>query len=291
MAIIIDENSRVIIQGITGGTGRGMAARMSEKYNTLVGGVTPGKGGMEVCGKPVFNFVHEAVEAVGANTSAIVVPAKLVKGAFMEAVDAGIKTIWVYTDDIPLYDTVEMVQYAKMHGVRFIGPNSAGCVSPEKGSIADYNEDTLPMPQGHIGVVSKSGSLNSEAVDMLARAGYGFSTIVTLGGEAIGGTSFQDVLPLFRDDPQTEAVVMISEVGGTDEAACRDIIKDFGKPIIAYISGHTAPPKKRMGHAGAIAGSEAESAAAKTRILREVGVPVADYIEEIPELMKKVYHP
>lgn len=287
MAIIVDERSRVIIQGITGGTGRGMAARMTEYYHTLVGGVSPGKGGQEVCGKPVFNYVHEAVAAVQADTSAVVVPAAFVKDAVMEAVDAGIKTIWVYTDNIPLYDTMEMVQYAKMNGVHMIGPNSAGVVSLGKCSIADFNEKTLPMPQGHIGIVAKSGSLDNEAIDMFRRAGYGFSTICALGGEAIVGSSFREVLPLFRDDPETEAVVMMSEVGGADEAAALEILKNFGKPIVAYICGHTAPPKKRMGHAGAIAGSEAETAAGKTKLLREAGIPVADYLEELPVLMKQ----
>lgn len=254
MAIIIDNSSRIIIQGITGTTGKTFAERMSKYYKTLVGGVTPGKGGEQVFGVPVFNFVHEAVEKAGANTSIVAVPARFAKDASMEAMDAGIKTVWVYTDKIPVHDAMEMIQYAFLKGVRLIGPNSAGVVSPGKASAAEHNEDQLPMTEGSIGVLSKSGSLSYEVINMIYEAGLGFSTIICIGGDPVVGTSCRDVLQLFRDDEETKAVVMIGEIGGTDETDCIDIIEKMGKPIVAYISGHIAPEKKKMGHAGAIIG-------------------------------------
>lgn len=286
MAIIVDRDSKIIIQGITGTTGRTFAERMTKYYDTLVGGVTPGKGGSEIFGVPVFDFVHEAVEKVGANTSLIVVPARFVKDAVMEAVDAGIKTIWAYTDKVPVHDAMEMVQYAKLNGVRLIGPNSAGVVSPGKASAAEHNEEQLPLIEGNVGVISKSGSLSYEVINMIYEGGLGFSTIICIGGDPVLGTSCRGILELFRDDDETKAIVMIGEIGGTDEIDCIDIIKDIKKPIIAYISGHTAPEKKKMGHAGAIVGGAAESAKGKSEILKRAGVDVVETIEEIPAALK-----
>lgn len=288
MAIIVDKSSRVIIQGITGRIGRSFARRMAGHYDNFVGGVTPGKGGQEVEGKPVFNFVSEAVEKIGANTSVVVVAAPFVKEAVMEAVDAGIKTVWVYTDKVPVHDAVEMVQYAKLGGVRLVGPNSAGVVSPGKASAAELNEEHIPLHEGRVGLLSKSGSLSYEVINMINDAGMGISTAICIGGDPVLGTTCRDVLEMFRDDDETEAVVMVGEIGGTDETDCIDIIKELNKPMVAYISGHTAPDKKKMGHAGAIIGGSGESAAAKSQALAAAGVTIAYSIEQIPEALKKL---
>ncbi len=286
MAIIVDNSSKIIIQGITGTTGKTFAERMSKYYKTLVGGVTPGKGGEEIFGIPVFNFVHEAVEKTGANTSIVAVPARFVKDAAMEAIDAGIKTIWVYTDKVPVHDAMEMVQYAALKRVRLVGPNSAGVVSPGKASAAEHNENQLPLKEGNIGVLSKSGSLSYEVINMIYEGGFGFSTIICIGGDPVLGTSCRDVLKMFKNDEETKAVVMIGEIGGTDETDCIDIIEEMNKPIVAYISGHIAPEKKKMGHAGAIIGGTEESAKGKSEILRKAGVKVVDSIEEIPSALE-----
>ena len=289
MAIIVDNDSRVIIQGITGKTGRTFADRMSKYYpTTFVGGVTPGKKGEVVCEKPVYNFVREAVEELGANTSVIVVPARLLKDAVLEAVDAGIKTIWTYTDGVAVHDAVDMVQYCKLNGVRLIGPNSAGVLSPGKASAAEHNENMLPLLPGNIGLLSKSGSLSYEVINMIHDAGFGFSSIICIGGDPVLGTTCADVLRLYADDPETKAIVMVGEIGGTDEADCAELIKSIDKPIVGYVCGHTAPPKKKMGHAGAIVGGEAETAAGKTKILKDAGVITVTSIEGIPEALQKL---
>ena len=288
MAIIVDQNSRIIIQGITGASGSAMAERMCKYYSNMLGGVSPGKGGQTVAGRPVFDFVHEAVDALRADTSAIVVPAPFAKEALMEAVDAGIKTVWVYSDRMPLHETIEMIYYAKQNGVRLIGPNAAGVVSPGRASISDLNEESLPLIPGKIGLAAKSGSLNVEAVSLLHEAGYGFSSVVSMGGEPFSGTTFTDVLQLFKEDEETDAVIMLGEIGGSDEVDCIPIIQQLGKPLMAYISGHTAPQKKTMGHAGAIASSTSETAEGKSKALRGAGIPVADYIEEIPDFIRKI---
>ncbi len=288
MAIIVNENSKVIIQGITGRVGQNFAERMARHYPNFVAGVTPGKGGQEVYGKPVFNTVQEAVDKFGANASVIVVGAKYVKNSIYEAIDAGIKTMWVYADGVPVHDTMEFVQYAKLNGVRLIGPNSAGCVSPGKASIAELHEDVLPMRPGNIGLVSKSGSLSYETINMIADAGFGFTTIICVGGDPVLGTTMQDAIKLFADDPDTKAIVMVGEVGGSDEVDSIPAIKASGKPVCAYIAGHSAPAKKKMGHAGAIVSSAADTADGKSAALREAGVLVAETIEEVPQILKKV---
>lgn len=288
MAIIVNNNSRTIIQGITGTTGRTFAERMSQHYDTFVGGVTPGKAGETVCGKPVFNFVRDAVAALGANTSIIVVPSRFVKDAVYEAVDAGIKTIWTYTDGVSVHDAVDMVHYCRMNGVRLVGPNSAGVLSPGKASAAEHNEKMLPLVPGNIGLLSKSGSLSYEVINMIYNAGFGFSTIICIGGDPVLGTTCADVLEMFACDEETEAIVMVGEIGGTDEVDCAELIKTIKKPIVGYISGHTAPPQKKMGHAGAIAGGAGETAKEKTEVLAAAGVITVSSIEEIPEALKKL---
>lgn len=289
MAIIINEKSRVIIQGITGRVGKNFAERMARHYPNFVGGVTPGKGGQEVSGKPVFNTVSEAVKNVQANTSVIVVAAPFVKEAVFEAADAGIKTMWVYTDGVPVHDTMEMVQYVHLKGARLVGPNSAGLVSPGKASTAELNEDMLPLKAGTIGLVSKSGSLSYEVIHMIYECGLGFSTVICVGGDPVLGTNIQDALSLFKDDPQTKAVVMLGEVGGSDEADSVETIKTMGKPVVAYIAGHSAPAKKKMGHAGAIVSSAADTAQGKSEVLREAGVHVVETIEDIPVVLNKLH--
>lgn len=288
MAIIINESSRVIIQGITGKKGRTFAERMAKYYSNFVGGVTPGKGGQIVAGKPVFNYVEEAVKELNANTSVVVVAAPFVKAAVIEALDAGIKTIWVYTDKVPVHETMIMVQYAKLKGATLVGPNSAGLVSPGKASAGELNEEQLPLVPGNVGLISKSGSLAYEVINLINEAGFGFSTAICIGGDPILGTTCGDVLRAFKDDEETKAVVMIGEVGGTDEIDDMDIIKEMNKPVVAYISGHTAPPKKKMGHAGAIVNGSSDTAAAKTAALKEAGVITATCIEEIPKALKEL---
>lgn len=288
MAIIVDRNSRVIIQGITGTTGRTFAQRMSEHYDTFVGGVTPGKGGEVVCGKPVFNFVRDAVAQVKANTSIIVVPSKFLKDAVYEAVDAGIKTIWTYTDGVAVHDAVDMIQYCKLNGVRLVGPNSAGVLSPGKASAAEHNENMLPLEEGNVGFLSKSGSLSYEVINMIHDAGFGFSSIICIGGDPVLGTTCADVLQMYKEDEETRAIVMVGEIGGTDEGDCAELIKSIGKPVIGYISGHTAPPKKKMGHAGAIAGGTSETAKGKTDILAGAGAVVVTSIDEIPQVLQQL---
>ena len=288
MAIIIDEHSKIIIQGITGKRGRTFAERMAKFYPNFLGGVTPGKAGQEVAGKPVFDFVRDAVDDLGANTSIVAVAASFVKNAVFEALDAGIKTIWVYTDKVPVHDTMEMVQYAKLKGATLIGPNSAGLVSPGKANAGELNEEQLPLNQGFVGLVSKSGSLCYEAIQLIHEKGLGFSTVVCIGGDPILGTSIQDILKKFNEDNDTKAVVIIGEVGGTDEIDSLDVIKDMDKPVIAYICGHTAPEKKKMGHAGAIVSRQSDTAAAKTAVLREAGVTAVSNIEDISEKLEKI---
>ena len=285
MAVIVNEQSRTIIQGITGRIGRVFAERMALHYENFVGGVSPGKGGMAVSGKPVFDFVADAVEALAANTSIVVVPGPYVREAVLEAFDAGIKTVWVYTDGVPVHDTLLLVSYANAKGARLIGPNSAGIVSPGKASAGELNETTLPLRPGPIGVVSKSGSLSYEVINMVAEAGYGFSTVACVGGDPVIGSSCRDIMEAFANDDETKAVVLLGEIGGSDEIDCIEVISQMKKPVVAYIAGHTAPPQKKMGHAGAIVQGNEETAAAKTSLLQATGVKTADCIDEIPRLL------
>ena len=288
MAIFIDESSRVIMQGITGKIGNVFAERMAKHYKTFVGGVTPGKGGQEVFGKPVFNTVNSAVKELGANTSIVVVAAPYVKEAVMEAVDAGIKTIWAYTDRVPVHETMEMVHYAKLFGVRLIGPNSAGIVSPGKASASELSEYQVPLKEGNIGVLSKSGSLSYEAINMIYDAGFGFTTIICIGGDPVPGTTLTDSMEAFRDDDDTKAVVLLGEIGGADEINCIDVIKTMDKPVIAYISGHSAPVQRAMGHAGAIIDGENDTAEVKTKLLAEAGVNAVYCLEDIAKAVRAI---
>jgi succinyl-CoA synthetase alpha subunit len=285
MAIYVDRSSRVIIQGITGRIGMVFAERMAKHYKNFIGGVTPGKGGHSAFDKPIFNTVKEAVEVLSANTSIVVVAAPYVKSAVLEAIDAGIKTVWAYTDRVPVHETLKMVEYAKLKGVRFIGPNSAGVVSPGKASASELNENQLPLVEGNIGLLSKSGSLAYEVINLIYEAGFGFSTIICIGGDPVLGTTLKDAMVDFHNDKETEAIVMLGEIGGNDEFDCIEEIKIMNKPVIAYVCGHSAPPEKKMGHAGAIISKTDESAVGKTSALAAAGALTVECIEDIPQAL------
>lgn len=287
MSVFIDQSSTVIIQGITGKIGRVFAERMARHYPNFAGGVTPGKKGQTVCEKPVFNTVKEAVDSLGANASIISVGAEFVYDAALEAMDAGIKTIWIYTDGLPVHKTLELVHFAAMYGATLIGPNSAGIVSPKKASMAELSEDQMPLREGPVGLVSKSGSLCYEVVSELHKAGFGFSTIACLGGDPVIGTTMKDALVKFQKDPETKAVVLLGEIGGTMETDCAGVIRNMDKPVFAYICGHCAPPAKKIGHAGALVSGSGDTASAKTKVLSEAGVCVAASLEELFFLLKE----
>ena len=279
MAILIDQTSRIIIQGITGGTGRSYAQRMVAHGTPLVGGVAPGRGGQEVAGVPVFDTVAEAVAATGADCVLSAIRASLALEAMLEAFEAGLRLAVLYTEGVPVQDAIRMRAYARARGAHLLGPNSAGVMSPGLANMADI-ADTC-VQRGRIGIVSKSGTLTYEAIDSLAAQGLGVSTVVCLGGDPVVGTTYADVLPLFEADAETDAVVLIGEPGGTMEYRAVDCIAAMTKPVIAYITGQFAPAEKRMGHAGAISGSQAVSAAAKLAAFRAAGCVGCDIVTDI----------
>ncbi len=285
MAILLTKDNRVIVQGITGRDGSFHTKLMLEYGTNIVGGVTPGKGGQEVHGVPVFNTVKEAVKETGADTSIIFVPAKFAADAMMEAIDAGIKLVVTITEGIPVNDVMKAKIFAEERGARIIGPNCPGLITPGQAKVG-----IMPghiFKEGGIGVVSRSGTLTYEIVSHLTANGFGQSTAIGIGGDPIIGTKFIDALRLFKDDPQTEAVVLIGEIGGTDEQDAADYIaKEFNKPVVAFIAGRTAPKEKRMGHAGAIIMGSEGTYEEKRRKFESVGVPVADLPEEVPKLLR-----
>jgi len=287
VSIIVDENTRVISQGITGNEGLFHTRQMVEYGTKVVGGVTPGKGGQKVDNIPVFNTVAAAVQATGADTSVIFVPPAFSADAIMEAADAGIKTIVCLTEGIPTLEMIQVKIYLKGKGIRLIGPNTPGIISPGKckiGIMAGYIHK-----EGSIGVISRSGTLTYEVVDLLTKNGLGQSTCLGIGGDPIIGLNFVDLLGMFEKDPQTEAVVMIGEIGGTaEEEAAAFYKKNMKKPIVAFIAGKTAPPGRRMGHAGAIVSGGSGTAAQKIETLEDAGIPVVDYPEMIPQQLKKI---
>lgn len=271
MSILIDRNTRVICQGFTGSQGT-LHSRQALEYGTcLLGGVTPGKGGMTHLGLPVFNTVREAVDATGATASAVFIPAPFCRDAILEAADAGIKLIVAITEGIPVLDMVRIMPVLRASGVRLIGPNCPGIVSSGECKIGI-------MPgyihrKGRVGIVSRSGTLTYEAVKQTTDAGFGQTTCVGIGGDPVPGTSFTDILELFEQDPETEAIVMIGEIGGTaEEQAAEYIRSSVTKPVVAYIAGTAAPAGKRMGHAGAIISGGRGTAAEKYAALEHAGV-------------------
>jgi succinyl-CoA synthetase alpha subunit len=288
MSILVNKNTKVIVQGITGTHGSFHAEKMKEYGTQMVGGVTPGKGGQEVHGIPVFNSVKEAVEKTGADASVIYVPAKFCAAAIKEAADGGIKLIICITEGIPASDIARLRPYLKQKGVRMIGPNCPGIITPEECKIG-----IMPgyiHKKGPVGVVSKSGTLTYEAVWQLTERGIGQSTCIGIGGDPIVGTQFIDALTLFEKDPATEAIVLIGEIGGTaEEEAAEFIEKNVTKPVVAFIAGSNAPPGKRMGHAGAIISGGSGKASSKIERLQKAGVHVVPSPALIGETVEKVY--
>jgi succinyl-CoA synthetase alpha subunit len=284
MSILIGKDTRVIVQGITGRDGSFHAKSMREYGTHVVGGVTPGKGGQSMDGIPVFDTVAEAMAATRADCSVIFVPAPFAEAALTEAAEAGVPLVACITEGIPVLSTIRSAQLLAERGVRLIGPNCPGLISPGACKIG-IMPGRIHLP-GDIGVISRSGTLTYEVVWALTLAGMGQSTCIGVGGDPVIGTGFVDLLELFEADPGTAGVVLIGEIGGDDEErAARFIHDSMRKPVVAFISGRTAPPEKRMGHAGAIVSGGHGTAAAKVGALREAGVPVADRPDEIPGLM------
>ncbi len=286
MSILVDKDTRLLVQGITGREGLFHAEQMLAYGTTVVAGVTPGKGGEWVLDHkvPVFDTVRTAVEATGANATVIFVPARFASDAMLEAADAGIPLIVCITEGIPVRDMMQVRRYLDQKGVRLVGPNCPGLLTPGEckvGIIPGHIADP-----GNIGVVSRSGTLTYEVLYALKQRGLGASTCVGIGGDPVNGTSFIDALALFEADPQTEKVVLIGEIGGTDEERAAEYISDhMTKPVVAFIAGRTAPPGKRMGHAGAIIEGGAGTAEEKIRALEAAGVPVAEHPEQLAEMV------
>ncbi len=284
MAILIDKNTKLLVQGITGREGLFHTEQMIEYGTDVVGGVTPGKGGEWALGKPVFDTVKTAKEATGANTSVIYVPAAFAADAIYEAIDAGIELIVCITEGVPILDMMKVRAHLDQSHCRLVGPNCPGMLTPGQSKVG-IMPGHIATP-GNVGVVSRSGTLTYEVVYALTQHGIGQSTCVGIGGDPINGTNFLDVLKMFEEDPQTEKVVLIGEIGGTDEEKAAQYIANYmTKPVVAFIAGRTAPPGKRMGHAGAIVEGGAGTAEDKIAALQAAGVKVADHPEQIPDLL------
>ncbi|MCP4549003.1 MAG: succinate--CoA ligase subunit alpha [bacterium] len=288
MSIFINNDTRLVVQGITGRDGGFHTERMLSFGTKVVAGVTPGKGGLDVLGRPVFDTVEQAVEVKGANTSVIFVPAAVAADAILESVDAGIKTIVAITEGIPIRDMNRVMPVIRAENIRLIGPNCPGAISPGQAKVG-----ILPgniVTQGKVGLVSRSGTLTYEVVHKLTMAGLGQSTCIGIGGDPVIGTNFIDCLEAFEKDPDTEAVVLIGEIGGTDEEEAADFIKaNMSKPVVSFIAGQTAPPGKTMGHAGAIISGGSGTAADKIEKLKSVGIPVAEIPSQIVPKLQEVY--
>jgi succinyl-CoA synthetase alpha subunit len=286
MSVLVNKDSKIIVQGFTGSEGSFHAGQMIEYGTNVVGGVTPGKGGQTHLDRPVFNTVSEAVAKTGANVSLIFVPPAFAADAIMEAADAGIAVIITITEGIPVKDMIKVKEYLSDRDVRMIGPNCPGVITPGEAKVGI-------MPgfihrKGSIGIVSRSGTLTYEAVDQITKAGLGQSTCIGIGGDPIIGTTTKEAVELLMNDPETEAIVMIGEIGGSMESEAAKWIKEFGtKPVIGFIAGQTAPPGRRMGHAGAIVGGEDDTAAAKMKIMEECGLLVVQSPAEIGDMVLK----
>jgi len=286
MSILVNKNTRLLVQGITGNEGLFHTRQMMAYGTNVVAGVTPGKGGEWVDEKiPVFDSVKIAAEATGANTSIIFVPARFAADAIFEAADAGIPFIVCITEGVPVSDMMRVRNYIDQKGVRLLGPNCPGLLTPGEAKVGII-PGNIAIP-GNIGVVSRSGTLTYEVLYALKQVGLGASTCVGIGGDPVNGTNHIDVLQMFEDDPHTDKVVLIGEIGGTDEEKAAEFIATkMTKPVVGFIAGQTAPPGKRMGHAGAIIEGGAGTAADKIKALQAAGVKVARHPEEIPQLLK-----
>lgn len=286
MSILVDNNTRLVVQGITGGEGSFHTRQMVEYGTNVVAGVTPGKGGTDFEGIPVFNTVEEAVTATSANASVIFVPAAFAADAILEAANSGVKLVICITEGIPAADMVKVYDTIKDKGVRLIGPNCPGIISPGMAKIG-----IMPgfiHKQGKVGVVSRSGTLTYEAVKQLSDLDIGQSTCVGIGGDPVVGSQFIDILKVFNDDPETEGVVMIGEIGGSAEEEAAEFVKNnMKKPVVGFIAGRTAPPGRRMGHAGAIISGGKGTASEKMRIMKDAGIKVVESPAEIGETMQK----
>ena len=284
MSILVDKNTRVLVQGITGREGAFHTEQMIAYGTQVVGGTSPGKGGEWVGKVPVFDTVKAAVETTGANCSIIYVPAPFTPDAIYESADAGIPLIVAITEGVPILDMIRVRAFVDQKGVRLLGPNCPGLLTPGEAKVG-----IMPghiAKQGNIGVVSRSGTLTYEVVYALTNRGLGQTTCVGIGGDPINGTSFIDVLAMFEEDPATEKIVMIGEIGGSDEEKAAQFISErVTKPVVSFIAGRTAPPGKRMGHAGAIVEGGTGTAEDKIKALEGVGVKVADHPEQIPDLL------
>ena len=276
MSVLVNKESKIIVQGFTGSEGTFHATQMIEYGTNIVGGVTPGKGGQTHLDKPVFNSVAEAVAKVGADTSIIFVPPSFAADAIMEAAEAGIQVIITITEGIPVNDMTKAFQYIKQKGATLVGPNCPGVITPEEAKVG-----IMPgcvFKKGKVGIVSKSGTLTYEASDQVVAEGLGISTAIGIGGDPIIGTTTKDAVELFMNDAETDCIVMIGEIGGQLEADAAKWIKATGnkKPVVGFIAGETAPKGRTMGHAGAIVGGSEDTAEAKKRIMKECGIHVVD---------------
>jgi len=286
VSVLVGKETRLLVQGITGREGTFHTTQMVEYGTNVVAGVTPGKRGQQVAGVPVFDTVKDAVAETGANTSIIYVPARFAPDAIYEAVDAGISLVICITEGVPVVDMVPVYAHVRQRGARLIGPNCPGLITPGEAKVG-IMPGFIHKP-GKVGLVSRSGTLTYEVVDALTKAGMGQSTAIGIGGDPIIGTSFVDALELFQNDPDTEAIVMIGEIGGSDEEEAAAYIKaNVTKPMAGFIAGRTAPPGKRMGHAGAIISGGTGTAAEKVAALEAAGVRVAESPSQVPVLLKE----
>jgi len=287
MSILVNKDSKIVVQGFTGTEGTFHATQMIDYGTNVVGGVTPGKGGQEHLGKPVFNTVSDAVKEAGANVSVIFVPPAFAGDAIMEAADAGIGVIICITEGIPTSDMVKVKEYLSDKESRLVGPNCPGIITPGEAKVG-----IMPgfiHEKGRVGIVSRSGTLTYEAVDQLTKAGLGQTTAIGIGGDPIIGTTTKDAVELFMNDPETEGIVMIGEIGGGMEAEAAAYVKAHGtKPVVGFIAGATAPKGRTMGHAGAIIGGKSDTAEAKKEIMKDSGIHVVDSPADIGDKMKEL---
>ena len=288
MSVLVNKNSKIIVQGFTGSEGTFHASQMIEYGTNVVGGVTPGKGGSTHLDRPVFNTVKDAVEKAGADTSIIFVPPAFAADAIMEAAEAGIKVIICITEGIPVADMIKAYDYIKGKDCRLVGPNCPGVITPEEAKVGIM--PGFVFKKGTVGIVSKSGTLTYEAADQVVKQGMGITTAIGIGGDPIIGTTTKEAVELLMNDPETECIIMIGEIGGQLEADAARWIKADGnrKPVVGFIAGETAPKGRTMGHAGAIVGGSDDTAEAKKRIMRECGIHVVDSPAEIGKKVKEV---